>query len=373
MTRIILFASILTLGRITNGEGTESGKAIFADKFDRVEIGEKWKIKEGNWAISEGALINTNGGTIVLSEPIRDDFTLECEARIARWNSPWVYVLLGYADDNHYRFLELSSLEGYFWLGERSGEVTSEDVCGKIPFEKDIFHKARLECSGSTARFFWDGKYIAKYRYTQLLTPTLIGFMGNKNGAEYEIKNVKIGNLVLSGGQTVATAPATDIANGELWLDTGHTSEKQSRHCKLTDNSVWLDYNFHSGRDYEGIFSRFTVKIGESDSVELEVNGDGSGNRLYLIIKDIGRESHFVGQATINWTGWKTIAFDYSDYTQPSPQNEVRAEHWEGDMNQKIDFPIKQMEIGVAKSAGAEKLAGKIGMLDVRFMNNVAK
>ncbi|MDD5482321.1 MAG: hypothetical protein PHP98_01525 [Kiritimatiellae bacterium] len=368
MKKIILLAIGIAAGAAAGSAEQAAGKVILDEMFDRPEIGANWVVKEGYWTIKNGSLCNTDGGVILAAKPMEGDFALECEVRVAKWNAqyPWVDIIVGYDDPENYMSLMFTPGERYYYL-RATADAANQMSGGNIPFDQDVFHKVRLESRGLMVKFFWDGVYIRQHRFSQIL-PAMVGFMGNKSGAEYEIRAVRISEIQESGRQ-VGELTVNEIMRAQAWEDAGNNNVKRGRGCEEKDNAAWLEYDFKETGEYAGVFVRMPARIGNSEKVLMEIAGDGSANKAYLIARDAGDEEHLIGTVSLNWDGWRKISLNYEIFLKP-PGREIYATHWGGDGNQTIDFPIKQIEVGVVRSDKAVKRAGRIGVRNIRFMKD---
>lgn len=76
-------------------EGTE----LFSDSFQSPKISSAWTVREGNWAIENGALVNKDGGLITLANTPGARFIMELEITFP---SNWMSVILFFAEPENY-------------------------------------------------------------------------------------------------------------------------------------------------------------------------------------------------------------------------------------------------------------------------------
>lgn len=88
------------------------------------------------------------------------------------------------------------------------------------------------------------------------------------------------------------------------------------------------------------------VSIVKADRLSVSAKGDGREHWLGMVLTDNGGESHFLGKRIINGTTWQAMEIDLAFFLKSPSVGEITGKSWGGDGNQKIDFPIKRIELG---------------------------
>jgi hypothetical protein len=135
----------------------------------------------------------------------------------------------------------------------------------------------------------------------------------------------------------------------------------------LTKGVVYQDYEFtgsHAGQE------RLRVDA-QSGTGELAYQFEASRvfESCFVIVHDASGEQHLATAAGLSWAGWQDVGINLKMFLQSPPKMERLAIHWGGDQNQKIDFPIKAIDIGVAKRGSRTSDRGQLRFRDVRFLD----
>lgn len=68
------------------------------------------------------------------------------------------------------------------------------------------------------------------------------------------------------------------------------------------------------------------------------------------------------------WQGWQEVGVNLKPFLESPAKMQRSVIHWGGDENQKIDFPIKAIDIGVAKRGGKFKNSGEVKLRQISFI-----
>ena len=134
-----------------------------------------------------------------------------------------------------------------------------------------------------------------------------------------------------------------------------------------TKNEVDVKYTFSSDDVFESSFVSIPVKIPQCDIIIIDVKSDGSKNNFFIILHDSSGEQHLVLKTTLVWQKWLNIGIDLKPYLKSPAKSQRLIIHWSGDENQKIDFPVKIIDIGVSKCSRRIKNKGQIRFRNVQF------
>jgi len=366
-TYIAIFALVIfTL--LLKAEGIKTGKTFFEDNFESLKIKENWLIEEGEWKINNGWLFNQNGGIISLKRPCGESFVLEADIRIAQFKAsyPWVSVVFSYADKNNRTELFITPGEEYYYIQAFENAVPIRIIGGRIPFDSKESHKLQIVCFYKTISLFWDGKFISSAKINSL--ESKIAFIGNSQGADFEIKNIRIKEFLVEPAKVVKNIKAEDFSKGKIWNDYKFKCETgNGKELSIGASNVFLSYDFSDSTDFRSTFLNLPVNVESARRICLNIEGDNSQNRFFIIIHDKSGEQHLVEGRSISWNGPHEIKVDIECFFKAPPERVIEATHWDGDKNQKINFPITALDIGVCKREKALKQSGRIGISNLRF------
>ena len=100
----------------------------------------------------------------------------------------------------------------------------------------------------------------------------------------------------------------------------------------------------------------------------LEVEGDSQGNNVFVIVHDASGEQHLATLCPMAWTDWQDVGVILTRFFESPEKMQRFADRWGGDSNQRLDFPIKAVDIGVAKRGSRVTDTGRIRVRNVRFL-----
>lgn len=127
-------------------------------------------------------------------------------------------------------------------------------------------------------------------------------------------------------------------------------------------------YGFAEGEVFESCFVRIPVSVAKCTAVAMNVEVDGSKNNFFIIVQDTSGEQHLLLKTCLIWQGWQEVAVSLEPYIESPKQMQRFITHWGGDENQKIDFPITAIDMGVSKRDKRVRNSGQIGFRNVRFV-----
>lgn len=131
-----------------------------------------------------------------------------------------------------------------------------------------------------------------------------------------------------------------------------------------TENGVYtLTYTFTSEK-HDALFFDLDVPLGKAEEMTLQINGDGKGHTLFVLVRDKSGENFYFPGPVIGFTGWKTLKVKFN-YPTITP-GEKYASIWGGDGNQQVDFPLQGITIGLNDTPDTAKGSGKIQLKDIQ-------
>ncbi len=170
--------------------------------------------------------------------------------------------------------------------------------------------------------------------------------------------------------QTVYQLQPGDFSKGVIYRDYD-TEGKQSAGDRLTfdakTGAATMKYGFAEGEVFESCFFGIPVNVAKCKAIAMDVEGDGSKNNFFIIVHDASGEQHLLLKTCLTRQGWQEIGVSLEPYFESPKQMQRFITHWDGDENQKIDFPIKAVAIGVAKHGKRVKDGGQVRFRNVRF------
>lgn len=142
--------------------------------------------------------------------------------------------------------------------------------------------------------------------------------------------------------------------------------------AKRTENGIELNYVFPSAK-HDALMIEFPMNVPASDSVTVELSAAQTGHRPYLVVVDAGNEFHYLSLIPIDLISHQVIRKTGRQVlTAPLPlktrhPGEAYASHWGGDGNQRIDFPLKRVYIGLNDYPDSFQGKGKIILHTIKF------
>jgi hypothetical protein len=144
--------------------------------------------------------------------------------------------------------------------------------------------------------------------------------------------------------------------------------------ASVTTNGIELKYVFPSpGQD--ACMVEFAADIPEFNQLEIIIDGDASGHRAFIVLIDAGGESHYFALdntqspascGTVKWRGKRKITVPIA------VKNPFGADHfssrWGGDQNQRIDFPVKGIMLGMNDCPDTATGSGRVTFETIEFI-----
>jgi hypothetical protein len=360
----LICLAFLFFNGISFGEIQES-ETIFSDDFDSAQLSSDWKVYEGHWTVENGALSNKGGGLIVLQKAPGANFVIEAEASFP---PNWFSFILFFTGPKDYGVLYLGGgvWETFEFLDDTAGDYRKHS-------DSDItvgdYHKLRIECEYGLVSFYYDGVVKGKTQY-QFRPGALIGFRNRDKGGLFRLKNITLKEMAEKPVKTIYKLQTNDVIKSHVYKDYdtgGQLSPSDSLKIDNAGNDITLDYNFSKARVFESVFARIPVDVGISGNIDMEITGCNSNNNFFVIVHDVSGEQHLVAKMPLAWNGKQQVRINLESFlTGPEKFNRF-ASHWGGDNNQKIDFPISAIDIGVAKRGKRTKNSGELEFGDIRF------
>jgi len=189
----------------------------------------------------------------------------------------------------------------------------------------------------------------------------------NKKGGTFQIGNLQIKEILEVSGTIIKKLKKEDFTQGKILEDYKFKTIEEKGMPIINESSVSLTYDFTDDKDFRGTFLRIPVSVEKADKICLMLDGDVSKNRFFIIVHDKSGEQHLIQSMPLIWSGTRVIKVDLKRFFQAPPERVIEATHWNGDKNQKIDFPITALDIGVCKREKALKQSGRIGISNLRF------
>lgn len=140
-----------------------------------------------------------------------------------------------------------------------------------------------------------------------------------------------------------------------------------------TPRGLKFHYVFPS-KKHDALMAAFPVKVPAATKVKVELSTKIKGHRPYLILVDAGNEFHYMSIHPSDMIPAQAIKTTGKlSFTAPLPlknrfRGERHARHWGGDDNQRIDFPLKKIYIGLNDYPDAFVGKGEILFHKIQFL-----
>lgn len=142
----------------------------------------------------------------------------------------------------------------------------------------------------------------------------------------------------------------------DITVHTENIARSSHRGCVLDNNPDNFSVSFNDGKIIiAGVFpserhDSCMISIpGDFDyfeELEIIAKGDNAEHKLFLVITDLNGENHFIGQFPLTEKNTNFI-FSAKPFLTAPLEGVKKAECWGGDGNQKIDWPVKKITIGI--------------------------
>jgi len=347
------------------------GRVVFADTFQVPQLSPEWQVVEGDWKIADGALTCRDGGLIVLNAPPGGRFTLEFEIAFP---SNWMSVILFYTGPEDYGTLYFGG--GYWETFEMAGKEIADYVQRKDPeiVRSGGFQRIKVTSEYGLVSFSYDGK--GKGPATLQFRPgSRVAFRSLPKSGLLRIRDFRLAKLAGEGVRPVYQAPVSALTKGVVYQDyefAGKPGGQERLRVDAESGTAELTYRFKAGQVFESCFVRLPVEAARSDTVLMDVEGDGSRNGFFVIVHDASGEQHLATATGMAWAGWQDVGVNLKTFLESPREMERLAIHWGGDENQKIDFPTKAIDIGVVKRGSRTTDRGQLRFRNVRFLDSRA-
>jgi len=347
------------------GAAGADGPVLFSDTFDAATVGPQWQVKEGEWQIADGALTNTGGGLIVLDQQPGNRFELEAEINFP---GNWMSLILFYETPGDYGTLYFGG--GYWEYFEMDGGIIADYIQRKDPtITPGVDHQVKVVADYGRLTLYYDG--VLKGEADLRPRPgSRLALRNLERGGRVRIKSVRLSRSAAGEPKVVRGLQPEDLGqsavHGETGLE-GKLGPAERLRGDLT-GGLELKYGFAPGGAFESRFARLPLEAGLGKYVLCDVEGDGSGNKGFIIVHDRSGEQHLAGVFTLSWQGWQECAANLVAFLE-SPSHKQRFHtRWGGDENQMIDFPITRIDIGVAKRGARVRDQGQIRFRNLRVV-----
>lgn len=166
-----------------------------------------------------------------------------------------------------------------------------------------------------------------------------------------------------------------DFSNVNAWVAKTHQDGKSADIKKynisfekgiLDGHSAGvISYNYSTPGEDAVMISR-DVSILKGDSITVSLKGDGCKHSLFVIFEDVSGEKHFLPMGIISLTEPVIRKVKFNSLLE-SPGLNIEPTHYGGDKNQKIDFPIKKITIGISDEKDDNKNSGKVFISNIKI------
>jgi hypothetical protein len=353
---------------LTAGAGyAQTGDVLFSDGFQSPRLAAHWKVQSGKWAVEDGCLAAKGAATVALDKPLGVQFELEAELNYRGRMS-------FYFDTEKSAYLQIQSVDGQrgqWFLGERDGSnlLFASNHQNDLDITPGTYHRIRLTYDCGDFRFYCDGKLKegATFRFNP--DPCLSLASGQLYSAPFDlrIKGITVRKTACRL-KTVYQLRAEDFAKGVIYADTGLAGKPVTgaRLSGAGDSGAALTYRFQSGDAFESRFARIPLNVARANRIAIDVESDGSSNKLFVILHDRSGEQRLVSEIVLKWEGRREIGVNLGPFLQLTKERSAGC--WGGDENQKIDLPITAIDVGIAKRGARLKDGGEVTLRSVRFL-----
>jgi hypothetical protein len=362
---VLLVSAVLAV--MAEGALAETGgNILFADAFASSRLSPEWQAVEGEWRIADGALTNEGGGMMVLNKPLGSHFEIEAEINFAM---KWASLIPFYATPQDYSTIYFFRA-GYWETFETDDGQLSDLVQHPDPeITPGVYHRVRVVCEYNLASFYFDGTLKGKTLFRPRPGARL-AFGAVKGGGGLRVKNLRVRDIAPAAVKVVRQLSAEDLARSMIYADyrlAGKPCDAARLGGDLASGAE-LAYGFKRDGVFESRFARIPLEAPGGRSLCIEVEGDGSKNTFFVIVHDRSGEQHLAVEACLTWQGWRELGVNLDAFRESPADKQRLATRWGGDGNQKIDFPITAVDLGVAKRGARVKDRGLVRFRNVRFV-----
>jgi hypothetical protein len=185
------------------------------------------------------------------------------------------------------------------------------------------------------------------------------------------LKNIRLVRFVPAAGVVAARLVPADVARGAMYRDRHLDGSPSGGPGPEGDaaTGVSLEYDFKRDARFESRFVRVPFEVGaRCGELRLELEGDGSGNKFFVVLHDRSGEQHVVVDVPVMWRGWQEFGVELGAFLDAPANMERLVTRWGGDGNQQLDFPVTAIDIGMAKRGARSGDRGRVRFRRLRFI-----
>lgn len=310
--------------------------------FDGLEI------ISGDWKTApDGTLTNVGGGMAVMGSKNWTNYKFETTFKVSETQKMGPYPGLTVRHDGKKHIdLIIYPIDQQWYIME-SGKRLAH---GRgLPIKMGEEHRLALTCLDEEICFSMDGKEIGR---VEVSSPHegKAGFLGD----------IKTTTVFSNPKVTFGVRPDTNLTL------VGQIDFNARLDVPAPDDSDRKDANDPGGR--EPRMTGREVNIPNAGRISAAVTGDGQKHCLGAVLVDNGGERHFLGKRIIRENTSREIFFNLSSFIKGPEVGEVTGKSWGGDGNQKLDFPIRKIELGLndkpSKNSGVDIGAVKFYLIN---------
>ena len=129
------------------------------------------------------------------------------------------------------------------------------------------------------------------------------------------------------------------------------------------DGIYTLKYHFTTEK-HDALFFDLDIPLENASELMAQVNGDGKGHTLFVVVRDKSGECFYFPGPAIKFKGWKTVKIKFK-YPEAGTWDKY-ASIWGGDGNQKPDFPLQGITLGLNDTPDSSTDQGEIQIRKIR-------
>ncbi len=339
----------------------------FSDSFDAPQLSSAWTVHEGEWVVRNGELINKDGGLITLNAPRGDRFAMDMRIFLP---NKWLSVIFALTEPNNYDTVYFLG-NGYWETFTMNGQSIDNYIQHRdAEITTGVYHDVRIVYDYGHVTFYFDGTL--KGHATHFHRPgAAVGFRTLKGTGIVKIDHVNIETFDAPPVQVISTVSPQAFGEAKICRDrdlNGGPTDAPPPAVDATTGEATLAYGFASDDVFESQFVRVPIDAGACTGLIMDVEGDGSANNFFIILHDATGEQHLAFRAPLAWQDRQSIEVDLKPYLESPPDMQRLIVHWGGDENQRIDFPLTAIDIGVAKRSSRSTDDGQLRFSNIRFI-----
>ena len=341
-----------------------STEALLNDNFDTDNVNLKWKRNQQyGWEIKDGCLFNMGkGGSITLNLEEKGSWIFSCTVKEVqvRFQYPGIYISFIERGDDEYYTLHVKPSQQheaafyYIWkINSSSREVVGTSFFSKLGlnFNFNEVHKVSVSFGrDQVLRFYWDDKLVLE-KSNIFFRPDTIKIAGSVVSDLY-VDNVEV-KQETSSPQKGNLLFENDFSDIDTLLLSGHENYKEKKTIDgnevaagINEKRVRLKYNFRT-KGHDAFMLSKDINVKKANYLSVRIKGDGSKHKIFLVLTDASGENHYLLSSSLKYTDWSDFNICLAEYLKEPFPGEVTGNSWGGDGNQKIDFPITRITIGI--------------------------